>query len=213
MLKYVHKHEGSEHMSPKEFSQRIGKSVKTLQRWDREKILIAHRTPTNRRFYTEDQYNEYMGISIPDSSVNVIYARVSTRNQKDDLANQVEFLKTYCNAKGVIVDEVITDIGSGLNYKRKQWNKLLDKVMKGEINTVYIAYPDRFIRFGFDWFKRVCNKFGTEIVVVNNKELSPEQELTEDLINIIHVFSCRSYGIRKYRQGLRVDKDDKNSPS
>lgn len=200
-------------MSPKEFSQRIGKSVKTLQRWDREKILIAHRTPTNRRFYTEDQYNEYMGISIPDSSVNVIYARVSTRNQRDDLANQVEFLKTYCNAKGVIVDEVITDIGSGLNYKRKQWNKLLDKVMKGEVNTIYIAYHDRFIRFGFDWFKRLCNKFGAEIVVVNNKELSPEQELTEDLINIIHVFSCRSYGIRKYRQGLKVDKDDKNSPS
>lgn len=163
--------------------------------------------------HTEDQYNEYMGISIPDSSVNVIYARVSTRNQKDDLVNQVEFLKTYCNAKGVIVDEVITDIGSGLNYKRKQWNKLLDKVMKGEINTIYIAYPDRFIRFGFDWFKQLCNKFGAKIVVVNNKELSPEQELTEDLINIIHVFSCRSYGIRKYRQGLKVDKDDKNSPS
>lgn len=206
-------YKGSEHMSPKEFSQRIGKSVKTLQRWDREKILIAHRTPTNRRFYTEDQYNEYMGISIPDSSVNVIYARVSTRNQKDDLVNQVEFLKTYCNAEGVIVDEVITDIGSGLNYKRKQWNKLLDKVMKGKINTIYIAYPDRFIRFGFDWFKQLCNKFGAKIVVVNNKELSPEQELTEDLINIIHVFSCRSYGIRKYRQGLKVDKDDKNSPS
>lgn len=206
-------YKGSEHMSPKEFSQRIGKSVKTLQRWDREKILIAHRTPTNRRFYTEDQYNEYMGISIPDSSVNVIYARVSTRNQKDDLANQVKFLKTYCNTKGVIVNEVITDIGSGLNYKRKQWNKLLDKVMKGEINTIYIAYPDRFIRFGFDWFKQLCNKFGAKIVVVNNKELSPEQELTEDLINIIHVFSCRSYGIRKYRQGLKVNKNDKNSSS
>jgi len=200
-------------MSPKEFSKRIGKSVSTLQRWDREKILIAHRTPTNRRFYTENQYNEYMGISIPDSSINVIYARVSTRNQKDDLVNQVEFLKTYCNAKGVIVDEVITDIGSGLDYKRKQWNELLDKVMKGKINTIYITYPDRFIRFGFDWFKQFCNKFGTKIVVVNNKELRPEQELTEDLINIIHIFSSQSYRIRKYYQGLKVDKDDKNSPS
>jgi len=200
-------------MSPKEFSKRIGKSVSTLQRWDREKILIAHRTPTNRRFYTENQYNEYMGISIPDSSINVIYARVSTRNQKDDLVNQVEFLKTYCNAKGVIVDEVITDIGSGLDYKRKQWNELLDKVMKGKINTIYITYPDCFIRFGFDWFKQFCNKFGTKIVVVNNKELSPEQELTEDLINIIHIFSSQSYRIRKYYQGLKVDKDDKNSPS
>lgn len=204
---------GSDRMSPKEFSQRIGKSIKTLQRWDREKILIAHRTPTNRRFYTEDQYNAYMGTSIPNSSVNVIYARISNRNQKDDLANQVKFLKTYCNAKGVIVDDVITDIGSGLNYKRKQWNKLLDKVINGEINTIYIAYPDRFIRFGFEWFKKLCNKFGAEIVVVNNKDLSPEQELTEDLINIIHIFSHRSYEIRKYRRGLKADKNDKNSPN
>ena len=200
-------------MSPKEFSQRIGKSVSTLQRWDREKILIAHRTPTNRRFYTENQYNEYMGISIPDSSMNVIYARVSTRNQKDDLVNQVEFLKTYCNAKGVIVDEVITDIGSGLDYNRKQWNELLDKVIKGKINTVYITYTDRFVRFGFDWFKQFCNKFGTKIVVVNNKELSPEEEITEDLTNIIHIFSSQFHGIRKYFQGLKVNKDDKNSPS
>ena len=200
-------------MSPKEFSQRIGKSVSTLQRWDREKILIAHRTPTNRRFYTENQYNEYMGISIPDSSMNVIYARVSTRNQKDGLVNQVEFLKTYCNAKGVIVDEVITDIGSGLDYNRKQWNELLDKVIKGKINTVYITYTDRFVRFGFDWFKQFCNKFGTKIVVVNNKELSPEEEITEDLTNIIHIFSSQFHGIRKYFQGLKVNKDDKNSPS
>ena len=200
-------------MSPKEFSQRIGKSVSTLQRRDREKLQIPHRTPTNRRFYTEDDYNEYMGISIPDSSVNVIYARVSTQNQKDGLANQVDFLKTYCNAKGVIVDEVITDIGSGLEYNREQWNELLDKVMKGKINTIYITYPDRFIRFGFDWFKQFCNKFGTKIVVVNNKELSPEEELTEDLTNIIHIFSSQSHGIRKYCQGLKVDKDDKNSQS
>ena len=197
-------------MSPKEFSKRIGKSVVTLQRWDNSGKLVAHRTPTNRRFYTEDQYNKYMGITDKQAGKNVIYARVSTANQKDDLNNQIDFLKEYCNARGTIVDDIISDIGSGLNYKRKKWNKLLDDVISGNIDTIYIAYPDRFIRFGFEWFEHLCNKFNTKIVVVNNKKLSPEQELTEDLINIIHVFSCRSYGLRKYKKGL---EDDKNTTS
>ncbi|WP_220751539.1 IS607 family transposase [Apilactobacillus xinyiensis] len=197
-------------MSPKEFGKRIGKTVKTLQRWDNAGKLIAHRTPTNRRFYTEDQYNQIMGINSNNNKISVIYARVSTANQKDDLENQVDFLQTYCNARGVIISQVITDIGSGLNYNRKKWNKLLDDVISGNIENIYIAYPDRFIRFGFDWFECFCNKFGTKIVVVNNKKLSPEQELTEDLINIIHVFSCRSYGLRKYRKGLSNDKNSKD---
>lgn len=196
-------------MSPKEFANRIGVSVKTLQRWDVSGKLIAHRTPTNRRFYTEDQYKKVMNIGEDDDTrKNVIYARVSSTGQKDDLKNQVEFLKTYCNANGVIINDVITDIGSGLNYNRKKWNALLDEVISGKINKIYIAFPDRFIRFGFDWFKQFCEKFDTQIIVVNNEKHSPEQELAEDLINIIHVFSCRSYGVRKYRKGL---KDDKNT--
>ena len=195
-------------MSPKEFASRIGVSVKTLQRWDVSGKLIAHRTPTNRRFYTEDQYKKVMNIvEDDDTRKNVIYARVSSAGQKDDLKNQVEFLKTYCNANGVIINDVITDIGSGLNYNRKKWNVLLDEVISGKINKIYIAFPDRFIRFGFDWFKQFCEKFDTKIIVVNNEKHSPEQELTEDLINIIHVFSCRSYGLRKYRKGLEDDKN------
>ena len=195
-------------MSPKEFANRIGVSVKTLQRWDVSEKLIAHRTPTNRRFYTEDQYNKVMNIvENDDTRKNVIYARVSSAGQKDDLKNQVEFLKTYCNANGVIINDVITDIGSGLNYNRKKWNVLLDEVISGKINKIYIAFPDRFIRFGFDWFKQFCEKFDTKIIVVNNEKHSPEQELTEDIINIIHVFSCRSYGLRKYRKGLEDDKN------
>ena len=195
-------------MSPKEFASRIGVSVKTLQRWDVSEKLIAHRTPTNRRFYTEDQYNKVMNIvENDDTRKNVIYARVSSAGQKDDLKNQVEFLKTYCNANGVIINDVITDIGSGLNYNRKKWNVLLDEVISGKINKIYIAFPDRFIRFGFDWFKQFCEKFDTKIIVVNNEKHSPEQELTEDIINIIHVFSCRSYGLRKYRKGLEDDKN------
>lgn len=200
-------------MSPKEFGERIGKSVKTLQRWDRKGILTAYRTPTDRRYYTEDQINKYFGTSPRDGRVNVIYARVSTANQKDDLRNQVSFLKQFVNARGIITEEPITDVGSGLNYKRPKWNRLLDRVMDGKIDTIYIAYPDRFIRFGYDWFESFCAKFDTKIVVVNNRDLSPEQELTEDLINIIHVFSCRSYGLRKYSKKIEAEINDKNPSS
>ena len=136
----------------------------------------------------------------------VAYARVSNDRQKDDLANQVEFLRNYANGKGIILDEVITDIGSGLNYKRKKWNQLLDSIMSNEIDTVYITYKDRFIRFGYDWFEKLAHKFNTQIVVLNNPDLSPTEELTEDLVSIIHVFSCRIYGLRKYKKKIENDK-------
>lgn len=190
-------------MTPKEFGNKIGKSVNTLQRWDRNGILKAGRTPTNRRYYTQEQVDEYFCIEKSDERVNVIYAIESTANQKDDLKNQVDFLKAYTNSKGIITEDAITDIGSGLNYKRKKWNKLLERVINREIDTIYIAYPDCFIRFGYEWFEKMCQYYGTKIVVVNNHDLSPEQELTEDLINIIHVFSCRSYGLRKYSKEIK----------
>lgn len=195
---------------PNEFAQMIGVSVKTLQRWDGAGALVAHRNIKNRRYYTQDQYEAYMKIS-PNlqKGKTVIYARVSSRNQKDDLNNQVEFLKTFANARGIIVDEICTDIGSGLNYNRKAWNALIDRCVKKEIQTILIAHEDRFIRFGFDWFARFLESLGTNIIVVNNEKLSPEDELVKDLIAIIHVFSCRVYGLRKYKQKLKEDTDVK----
>ena len=110
---------------PKDFAELLGISVKTLQRWDREGILKANRTPTDRRYYTYDQYLQFKGINIEnDKRQAVIYARVSTKNQKDDLQNQVAFLRQFCNARGIIVDQCIEEYGSGLNYNRKKWNKL-----------------------------------------------------------------------------------------
>ena len=112
---------------PKDFAELIGVSVKTLQRWDREGILEANRTPTDRRYYTYDQYLQFKGIKTQnDIRQVVIYARVSTKNQKDDLQNQVSFLRQFCNAKGIIVDQCIEEYGSGLNYNRKKWNKWLN---------------------------------------------------------------------------------------
>ena len=193
---------------PKDFAELLGVSVKTLQRWDRDGILKANRTPTNRRYYTYDQYLQFKGIQTEnDIRDTVIYARVSTRNQKDDLQNQVEFSKQFCNAKGIIVNQCIEDFGSGLNYNRKKWNKLLDEVMENKIKTIVISNKDRFVRFGYDWFEKFCEKFNTKIIIVNNETLSPNEELVQDIISILHVFSCRLYGFRKYKNQIKEDEE------
>ena len=193
---------------PKDFAELLGVSVKTLQRWDRDGILKANRTPTDRRYYTYDQYLQFKGIQTEnDIRDTVIYARVSTRNQKDDLQNQVEFLKQFCNAKGIIVNQCIEDFGSGLNYNRKKWNKLLDEVMANKIKTIVISNKDRFIRFGYDWFEKFCEKFNTKIIIVNNETLSPNEELVQDIISILHVFSCRLYGLRKYKNQIKEGEE------
>lgn len=193
-----------------EFAEMIGKSVKTLQRWDREGILTAYRSPSKRRYYTHTQYLEYMGESPKKENMqNVIYARVSTRNQKDDLKNQVNFLIKYCNNLGIPIDNIYTDFGSGLNYNRKNWNKMIDDVFDGKIQNIYIAHDDRFVRFGFKWIIQILEKYGNcKVVSVNNIALTPEEEVIKDLISIIHVFSCRVYGLRKYKNKIEKELDN-----
>ena len=190
-----------------EFAKMINVSVRTLQRWDNEGILKAFRTLTDRRYYTHTQYLAYIGESLQGKikGKTIIYTRVSGRGQKDDLVNQVQFLRQYANAKGIIVDLVLEDIGSGLNYNRKKWNQLLLMCQKGEVKQILVAHKDRFIRFGYGWFEQFLKAFGVEIIVVNNETLSPEQELVQDLISITHVFSCRIYGLRKYKKKLKED--------
>lgn len=202
----------NKHYKPNEFAELLGVSVLTLQRWDNTGKLIAYRTPTNRRYYTHEQYLEYKGIEVDTSErKTVIYTRVSTSNQKDDLKNQVEFLKQFANARGMIVHEVIEDLGSGLNYNRKKWNQLIDDCMNRQIDTILITHKDRFIRFGYDWFERLLAKFNVKIIVVNNESLSPQEELVQDIISILHVFSCRIYGLRKYKKQIKEDDEIEKS--
>jgi len=162
-------------------------------------VLKAYRTPKGRRYYTEKPYSEYTGEQAQEAGKTIIYARVSSNNQKDDWNNQIEFLKQYANAKGIIVDKVLKDVGSGWNYNRKEWNLLIDKCVKGEIKCIIIAHKDRFLRFGFEWFERFLQSNGAKIIIVNKEKMSPEQEVVNDLISSIPVFSCRIYGLRKYK--------------
>ena len=181
----------------------IGYKPNTLQRWDREGKLKAHRTPTNRRYYTQEQLDNWLNSTQKqDNGQMVAYARVSSNHQKKNLKNQLAFIREYAVAKGIILDQEISDIGSGLNYKRPKWNKLLKQVEQGKINTIFITYKDRFIRFGFDWFEQFCKEHGIKIVVINNPDTSPETEIMQDLTAIVHVFSCRVYGLRKYQKDI-----------
>ena len=190
-----------------EFAKLTGYSVNSLQRLDREGKFKAKRTITDKRYYTEEDLELFLTGEITEKHerVSVGYCRVSSISQKLDLKHQEEYVNSYTLAKGVILDELYSDVGSGLNYKRKKWNILLQRVMNQEIDKIYITYKDRFVRFGFEWFEQLCNDNGTEIVVLNQKQTSPEEELTEDLLSILHVFSARSYGLRKYKTNIEKE--------
>src|SRR6266699_2351686 len=114
--------------TPKQFGQLIGKSVNTLQKWDRKGILRAQRSPTNRRYYTHDQYLQYRGLVAQEHGLTIVYCRVSAVAQKPDLVNQMKALEVYCKQHAIKVDEWMSDIGSGLNYKRKQFNRLMEMI-------------------------------------------------------------------------------------
>jgi putative resolvase len=187
--------------SPREFGALIGRSVITLQRWDRQGIMKAGRTPTDRRYYTHEQYLQYIGQKAVQKKI-VAYRRVSSSGQKKVFASQKEAVEQFCIASGRAVAEKLEDIGSGLNYKRKDFIRLMEMVERGEVSEIVIAHKDRLIRFGFEWFEKFCADHGCTITVMNAESLSPEEEMTKDLLSIIHCFSSRLYGLRKYRKKL-----------
>ena len=195
-----------------EFAKKVGVSISTLQRWDRTDVLKSKRTPTNQRYYTDEDLNKVLNLEAETKSKrkNVGYCRVSTQGQKHNLENQQEFVSIYSLSNGVILDEIYTDIGSGLNYKRQNWSKLLKQVEANEIDKIYVTYKDRLVRFGYEWFEDFCTSHGTEIIVLNQKQTSPETELTEDLLSILHVFSERNNDLKKYKTEINKELKEIN---
>ncbi len=181
-----------------EFSKLIGKNSQTLREWDKKGIFKPHHiAPTGYRYYSQEQLNHFLGIKgIGTKTKKVIgYCRVSSNKQKDDLVRQIENVKTYMIAKGYSFD-VITDIGSGINYNKKGLNQLIDMITNSEVEKIVVLYKDRLLRFGFEIIENLCNKYGTTIEIIDNTEKTEEQELVEDLIQIVTVFSCRLQGKR-----------------
>lgn len=133
-----------------------------------------------------------------DSSnkINVIYARVSNTKQHNDLISQIELIKSYCISNGIKIDKIYQDIASGMNENRKDFNLLINDVIANKVAKVYISFKDRLTRFGFDYIKNIFAKYGTEIVALDNLEETNktfQDELTQDLISIIHHFSMKLY--------------------
>ncbi|MEP7284969.1 MAG: IS607 family transposase [Chloroflexota bacterium] len=188
----------------KEFSLKVHIATKTLQKWDRQGKLVAKRTLSNRRYYTDDDVVKVLGVeNPPDQRRTIVYCRVSTAGQKRDLQKQKFALEQFCIASGRKVDEWINDIGSGLNFKRKHFVALMSQVEQKEIKEIVIAHQDRLVRFGYEWFELFCTQHGTVITVMNAESLSPEQEMIQDLLAIIRSFSARLSGLSKYKKTLK----------
>ncbi|MGU8987649.1 IS607 family transposase [Clostridium perfringens] len=185
-----------------EFAKAIGKSQGTLRNWERSgKLIPHHKTEGGTRYYTESQVNEYLNLYPDKSNAQrkiVGYCRVSTKKQKDDLERQVESVKTYCLAKGYQF-EIIEDIGSGINYDKKGLKKLIKMVTSNEVEKIVILYKDRLVRFGFELIQNICNDFNVEIEIIDRTPKTDEEELVEDMIQIVTVFSCRLQGKRANR--------------
>jgi len=186
-----------------EFAKRIGKSTSTLRRWDAEGRLVAKRTPTGQRYYNESDVRKILSIKDIERRV-IVYCRVSSHSQKDDLQSQVRSMEQFCLNGGIAVDEWIQEIGGGMNFKRKKFLSLMSRISAGEIKSLLVAHKDRLCRFGFDFFDYMATENGCEIKVVNQESLSPQQEMVEDLMSIIHTFSYRLYGLRKYKKKIKT---------
>ena len=190
--------------TPSQFAKKIGVSVKTIQKWDRIGVLPAKRTITNRRYYTDEDLRLALGIPrVQKDRRTVAYCRVSSQAQKPDLANQQAVLRAFCEQQGIQVHEWITEIGGGLNFERKQFLRLIDEVLAGEVACVVLAHQDRLARFGYKLLIHLCRTHQCKLVVMNTETLSPEQEVVQDLITITHCFSSRLYGLRNYRKALK----------
>lgn len=184
-------------MSIGKFSKLLGISAGTLRNMEKEgKIIPQYVSEGGTRYYSEEQLKVFsLNKKINRDRIVIGYCRVSTANQKDDLERQIENIKMYMYAKGYKF-EIISDIGSGINYKKEGLKNLINKICQKEVSKVVILYKDRLIRFGFDLIEYICKLHGTEIEIVDNTEKSKEQELVDDLIQIITVYANKIFGSR-----------------
>ena len=193
------------------FAKRAGVHPETLKRLEKaNKLIPAYKSDAGTRYYDPSQLSYFKGkSSLDEPKLTIGYCRVSTRQQKDDLEIQVTNIKSYMLSKGYQFD-VITDIGSGIDYSKKGLLRLLELINNREIERVVVLYKDRLIRFGFELIEYLCQLNAVELVVIDHSEKSKEEELTEDLIQIITVFANRLYGSRSKRTKDLL-KDVKNN--
>ena len=173
----------------------LGLHPNTLRRYADEGKIKSIKNPAGQRLYDVESY-----IRGSTGTPTVCYCRVSSSKQRDDLDRQVAYMQSlYPEA------EIIKDIGSGLNFKRKGLRSLLDRLLQGDKFMLVVACRDRLARFGFELVQYMVEQNGGQIVVLDKTVHSPQSELTQDLLSILHVFSCRIHGLRKYSKKIKED--------
>lgn len=193
----------------------LGVTPQTLRKWDSDGYFVpAQRRGNGYRYYTKQQVEEFsekLNVVKNQYRKNIGYCRVSTSKQKDDLLRQKENVEMYLKSLKQPY-EIITDIGSGINYNKRGLCELLELICKNRIDTIYVLYKDRLVRFGFELIQKIAELHDTKIVILDNEDKTKEQELVEDLMQIITVFSCRLHGKRaaKTRQLMSdlLEEDD-----
>lgn len=181
------------YVTSKEATKILGLHPNTLRCYADNGTIESFRTESGQRRYNVDAY-----LGLQKQSVTICYCRVSSPKQRDDLTRQVEFMRTkYPKA------EIVKDIVRSLNYKRKGLKSLLVCSMRGDQLEIVVAHRDRLVRFGFELIEWIVQQSGGKVVVLKQTHLSPEQELTNDLLSILHVFSCRMHGLRNYQNQVR----------
>ncbi len=199
-----------------EFSKIVGKNPQTLRNWDKNGHLKPHHTgKSGYRYYSEDQIKQVLNIKVSKNKSIIGYCRVSSNKQKDDLKRQIENMQMYLTAKGEPF-KIISDIGSGINYSKSGLKELIKLINNSEVSRIVILYKDRLVRFGFELIEYYAKLNSCEIEIVDNTEKTEEQELVEDLIQIVTVFSCRLQGRRAnkakklIKELLENDKDNQD---
>ena len=180
------------YVTAKEAKNILKINATTLKSWKDKGILSYKKLSDKKILYDIDSVLNNSDIN--DNRLNVIYARVSNTKQHNDLLNQIELVKSYCITNGIKISKVYQDIASGMNENRKDFNILINDVISGKIKNIYISFKDRLTRFGFDYFKNLFQKYNVNIIILDELEESNktfQDELTEDLISIIHHFSIK----------------------
>jgi predicted site-specific integrase-resolvase len=188
-----------QYVSPKKAMQVLGVSERTLRYWEADGKISAIRTPSGHRRYDVESYLRAKG---KDNRAIILYSRVSSYKQREDLERQSSFLATQFPE-----GETVKEIGGGLNFKRKGLITILGRVMSGDVKQIVVSHPDRLARFGVELIRWICEQNACELLVLSRTDLSPEREMVEDILAIVHVFSCRLYGLRKYKSQIKEDSD------
>jgi predicted site-specific integrase-resolvase len=200
-------------MKSKKVRELLNITQKTLNNWIKFNKIKYTKINSNHIEYDDDFVYNLIGQKSTKKRLNIIYSRVSLPKQKNDLTTQTDRLYNFAINNGFIIDKQFEDIKSGMNFTdRKYFNQLLELVFNKEIDTIFIENKDRLARFGFELLEQTFKMFGTKIIVTSNIENKTyEQELTEDLVSIIHHFSMKSYSNRRKLNKMKQDLLENNN--